>query len=96
VFNGMLQTEEQRGAAVYRGPVVTFDAVADRWVRMREVGGTWYFQVAPDGMAYTTVFAEPMEFPLQNQAALTIAAASGSAVGNGGVAQFGSVRVTGP
>ncbi len=95
VVNGMLQTEEQRGAAVYRGPAISYDPVAHRWLRMREISGTWYFQVSPDGMMYTTVFAEPMEFPLQTQCVLTLAAGSGSAVNGGGVAQFGSVRVTG-
>lgn len=96
VASGMLETEEQLGAAVYRGTPLPYDPVAHRWLRMREVSGTWYFQVAPDAMTYTTVFSYPQDFGLQTACTLTIAAGSGSAVGNGGIAQWGSVRVTGP
>ena len=96
VFNGMVRTEEQLGAAVFTGTPVTYDAVAHRWLRMREIAQTWYFQASPDRASYTTLFSYPKEFGLQTACVLTLAAQSGSAVGNGGVVQFGSVTVTGP
>jgi hypothetical protein len=93
---GMLQATEQLGAAVDRMPAMTFDPVAHRWWRLRNTAGTWYFEVASDAVTYTIVYSVPQNFPLQTATTLELIALSGSATGNGGVVQFGSVRVSGP
>jgi hypothetical protein len=76
-------------------PPATFDAVHDRWLRIVENGGMWFFQTAPDHATYTTFFA--MAFPYSGQnATLYLYAESGNGGTSLGQVQYGSVRVTGP
>lgn len=96
-ISGTLGALLQNGAQVHRmTPALTYDPVAQRWWRMRNTSASWYFEVSPDDTTYTTIYTWNQNETGQTSQTLKLIALSGSAVGNGGVAQFGSVNVTGP
>ena len=77
-------------------PYATYDAVAERWLRIVENASTWFFQTSPDGAAYTTFFAMPFSFTSQSSTTLSLEAWSTTGGTMQGQARFGSVRITGP
>lgn len=96
-ISGTLGALLQNGAQVHRmTPSLTYDPVAQRWWRMRNTSASWYFEVSPDDTTYTTIYTWNQNETGQTNQTLKLIALSGSAVGNGGVAQFGSVLVTSP
>jgi hypothetical protein len=79
----------------FYAPPATYDAVANRWLRIVENNGSWFFQTAPDAATYTTFFALPYPYSGQGET-LYLDAASGNGGTMLGQVQFGSVRITGP
>lgn len=43
---------------------VPYDALAHRWLRLREGGGTTYWETSPDCRAWNVIFSEPNPFAL--------------------------------
>jgi membrane-associated phospholipid phosphatase len=67
--------------------VVPYDAVRHRWLRLREAGGTTYWDASPDGTAWTTLWRAPTPIDL-SAVTLGIAAETTQFVAAPGVAVF--------
>jgi hypothetical protein len=96
IYSGMINAAQHRGASISRLPAFAFDPVAHRFLRMREVTGTWYYQSSPDGAAWTTFGTVANTFALQVNTTILLTAGTNSAVSSGGVAAFASMRVAIP
>lgn len=83
------------------GPVVqgsvAYDAVAHRWWRVRESGGTIFWETSPDGAAWTTQvsWASPYAAPTASQVYMG-SGYFGADPGAGSFAEFDNVRVGTP
>jgi hypothetical protein len=73
---------------------LTWDPVADRFVRLRHDTTTTYWETSPDGSTFTTVWSLP-GFTV-GTAQLEIGAGAQANVTNGGRARFASALATGP
>lgn len=96
IDSGMVNAAQHRGASITSLPAFAFDAVADRFLRMREVSGTWYYQASPDGTTWTTFGTVANKFVAQVNTTIRFTGGSNSAVSNGGTVAFASVRVALP
>jgi hypothetical protein len=96
IYSGMIHAAQHRGASISTLPAFAFDALADRFLRMREVSGSWYYQSSPDGTTWTTFGAVANMFPLQTSTTVRFTAGTNSGVSNGGVAAFAGVNVALP
>jgi hypothetical protein len=96
IYSGMINASQHRGASITRLPAFAFDAVADRFLRMREVAGSWYYQSSPDGIAWTTFGTVADKFALQVNTTVRFTSGTNSALNNGGTAAFASVHITTP
>lgn len=96
VTNGQLTGAQHRGASISRMPAIPYDPVAQRHLRLREAAGVWYFEISPDGSAYTTIYTVMNSFPSQTSTTLRLVASSASAVNSGGAVQFAGIRMVKP
>lgn len=57
---------------------VTYNPTAHAWIRVREISGTLYFDVAPDGAAWTNLWSSSEPFDLSSVTAAVFAGDYGS------------------
>ena len=70
-----------------------YDPVAHRYLRLRNSGGTWFWEVSADGATFTTVASSPCNYlPLGNVLSLWCAANANTS--NVGTCTFGAVAIT--
>ena len=95
-FNGgQLHAAVHRGANITRLPDIAADLASQRFVRLREVAGVWFFETSSDGTHFVEL-GNTTKFASQVNTTLRLVAATGSGINNGGELRFASVRVFGP
>ena len=72
----------------------SWDPVADRFLRLRQQGGTTYWDTSSDGMAYSQR-ASTTSFTVTSSQ-LELGAGAFATVANGGTARFASALLVGP
>jgi hypothetical protein len=92
VLAGQLYGIENDGTVMNRY-AATWSVSSQRFLRMRERSGTWFWDVSPDGVMYTEVGAITVTIPGQTAASLALYVSTSAGVSNGGQVQIGSVQV---
>ncbi|HST62658.1 MAG TPA: hypothetical protein VLK84_28390, partial [Longimicrobium sp.] len=89
--NGELYAGENVGG-VFTGTPLTYDPVAHRWWRIREAGGTTYWEVSADGCGWTVIRSAPNPIPLTTVQVL-LDAGTDVALADPGVAIFDNFNI---
>ncbi|HET7461175.1 MAG TPA: vanadium-dependent haloperoxidase [Longimicrobium sp.] len=64
LVDGVFRCEQQVGGAYTVFLVIPYDAEAHRWLRIRELNGTVFWEVSADGCAWATLYSSPAPFTL--------------------------------
>jgi len=91
---GMLELRTKNPTIVTRKTLV-LNLVAHRFWRLRQQGGTTYWDTAPDGVSYVEQTSVAGVFT-PTTASIGFGAGAYAAVSNGGVARFETVAARGP
>jgi hypothetical protein len=62
LVDGLFRCEQQAGSAYTVFLAVPYDAEAHRWLRIRELNGTVYWDVSPDAFVWNTLYSNPAPF----------------------------------
>ncbi|HEX8245522.1 MAG TPA: hypothetical protein VF541_18565, partial [Longimicrobium sp.] len=64
LVDGVFRCEQQSGGAYLVFLTLPYDPQAHRWLRIRELNGTVYWETSPDAGAWTTLYSAPAPFAL--------------------------------
>jgi hypothetical protein len=64
LVDGVFRCEQQVGGAYTVFLVIPYDPESQRWLQIRELNGIVYWEVSPDGWAWTTLYSSPAPFAL--------------------------------
>ena len=96
VDQGLLHSVSHNGAMIVRPDMRSWDLATQRFLRLRELGGTWYWEVSAEGAIYTTVASVPRVLVSQTSTVLELFAGSFSAASAAGRTAFASISVLVP
>ncbi|MEW5925858.1 MAG: hypothetical protein AB1941_00055 [Gemmatimonadota bacterium] len=64
LVDGLFRCEQQVGGAYTVFLAIPYDAEAHRWLRIRELNGTVYWETSPDACAWNALYTNPAPFSL--------------------------------